>query len=166
MGQDRPVRVFVYGTLMREEVNHHLLARASFVCEARTVARFQLYDLGAFPALVEVGAGQVAGEVYELDEAALHRLDVLEGHPRFYLRREIELEDESPADTYLLSAERVVGARVIEHGIWRNHERAQRRFRITLQSGETLEGDTQDLLALLHARKIGVDEIATLLSLD
>ena len=104
--------------------------------------------------------------MYELGDAALHRLDVLEGHPRFYLRREIELQDERPADTYLLSAERVVGTRVIEHGIWRNHERAQRRFRITLQNGETLEGDAQDLFALLHARNIGVDEIATLHSLD
>lgn len=162
MQSEAKTRVFVYGTLMRGEVNHHLLAHASFVCEALTMGAYQLHDLGAFPALVAGSAGQVAGEVYLLDAASLARLDLLEGHPSFYRRTEVELHDGSRAHTYVLDAERVRGAPVIEHGQWRKQPRARRHFRVTLQQGESFNADAQDLFALLHARNVGVDQIAAL----
>ncbi|MEZ4323566.1 MAG: gamma-glutamylcyclotransferase family protein, partial [Polyangiales bacterium] len=88
-----PTRVFVYGTLLAGEPNHRVLAGARLVANARTQPAFELRDLGPFPGLVSGGAHAVAGEVYEVDEATLAALDRLEGHPRFYRRTRIALED-------------------------------------------------------------------------
>lgn len=84
-------RVFVYGSLLRGETNHRLLASARFVTVARTRPEFTLHDLGAFPGLVAGGATSVVGEVYEVDGPTRVRLDRLEGHPQLYRRELIEL---------------------------------------------------------------------------
>ena len=58
-------RVFVYGTLLAGEPNHHVLVGepnhhvlvgARFVAQARTEAAFELRDLGPFTGLVRDGA--------------------------------------------------------------------------------------------------------------
>ncbi len=79
-------RVFVYGTLLRGEVNHHLLGGAEFLGPHRTDACFTLYDLGAYPGLSRGGGTAVAGEVYRVGEADMHQLDRLEDYPRLYDR--------------------------------------------------------------------------------
>jgi gamma-glutamylcyclotransferase (GGCT)/AIG2-like uncharacterized protein YtfP len=114
-------RVFVYGTLLRGEGNHRLLARARLLREARTEATFELRDLGAFPGLVRGGAHAVAGEVYEVDADTLAALDRLEGHPRFYRRTLIALADGERVEAYLLAPEQVDGCPVIASGSWRAH---------------------------------------------
>ncbi len=113
------MRVFVYGTLLAGEPNHRLLARARLVTEARTKPAFKLRDLGAFPGLVRGCAHAVAGKVYEVDELTLAALDRLEGHPRFYKRTRIALEDGAVVETYLLAPEQVEGRPVIDSGSWR-----------------------------------------------
>ena len=65
--------MFVYGTLRQDEVNHDLLVRAHFVAEARTEPCFELFDLGAFPAMSANGQTAVLGEVYAVDDATLAR---------------------------------------------------------------------------------------------
>ena len=65
------------------------------------------------------GEHAVAGEVYEVDEATLAALDRLEGHPRFYRRTRIALEDGAAVETYLLAPEQVEGRPVIDSGNWR-----------------------------------------------
>jgi gamma-glutamylcyclotransferase (GGCT)/AIG2-like uncharacterized protein YtfP len=112
-------RVFVYGTLLAGEPNHRLLETALFLGPAATAPVFMLADLGPFPALVAGGAAAVAGEVYEVDAPTLARLDVLEGHPRFYQRQPIALDDGSQVETYVLSPEQVAGRPVIGSGSWR-----------------------------------------------
>ena len=112
-------RIFVYGTLLAGEPNHRLLAGARLVGAAFTRPVFALAILGFFPALVDGGTSSVTGEVYEVDAATLARLDVLEGHPRFYRRRRISLGDGTHADTYVLSPEQVAGRPVIGSGNWR-----------------------------------------------
>jgi len=79
-------RVFVYGTLLRGEVNHHLLAGAEFLGPHRTDACFTLYDLGAYPGLSRRGSTAVAGEVFRVDDAGMRQLDRLEDYPRLYDR--------------------------------------------------------------------------------
>jgi gamma-glutamylaminecyclotransferase len=79
-------RVFVYGTLLQGEVNHHLLGGAEFLGPHRTDACFTLYDLGAYPGLIRGGATAVAGEIYRVGEADMHQLDRLEDYPRLYHR--------------------------------------------------------------------------------
>lgn len=111
-------RVFVYGTLLAGEFNHRVLAGARFVCEARTQPEFCMYSLGGFPA-VTAGSAVIVGELYDVDADVLARLDQLEGHPRFYQRTPIVLDDGSSAETYLMRAERLAGRAVIESGSWR-----------------------------------------------
>lgn len=115
--------VFVYGTLLQGEGNHDLLARARFVGPARTPPRFALHDLGAFPGLVAGGEHAVEGEVYIVGPDTLARLDQLEGHPRFYRRAPIALEDGTTVETYLLPRDRVERRPVIASGSWRMRRR-------------------------------------------
>ncbi|MBN8981573.1 MAG: gamma-glutamylcyclotransferase [Rhizobiales bacterium] len=72
-------RVFVYGTLKRGLRNHHFLDGARFVGEAHTLAGYCMLD-GGFPVLRDIGDGakQIAGEVYDVDDETLSRLDDLE----------------------------------------------------------------------------------------
>ncbi len=116
-------RVFVYGSLLSGEPNHRVLSRARRVGEARTAARFALHDLGAYPAMIDGGAHAIAGEVYDVDPKTLARLDVLEGHPRYYRRTAITLADGSSAETYLLTPAQVEGRPLIASGNWRERRR-------------------------------------------
>jgi gamma-glutamylaminecyclotransferase len=118
--------VFTYGTLLRGEVNHDLLAQARFVAEARTEPCFELFDLGSFPAMSMGGETAVCGEVYAADDATLARLDRLEGHPSFYQRTQIRLEGGQEVETYLMDRARMRGRAPIASGDWRTH-RAQAR---------------------------------------
>ena len=117
----RPMRVFVYGTLLSGEPNHHLLHGQPLVGEARTRARFNLVSLGGFPAMVHGGEVAVRGEVYDVDEETLAALDRLEGYPGFYDREPVELRGEVTGEAlaYLLAPERVAGSPEIQHGDWK-----------------------------------------------
>ncbi len=69
-------RLFIYGTLMpglRLEAEMH---GARFMAPAQVLGR--LFDLGRYPGLLH-GDGQVTGEVYEVDDEHLVRLDGVEG---------------------------------------------------------------------------------------
>jgi gamma-glutamylcyclotransferase (GGCT)/AIG2-like uncharacterized protein YtfP len=111
-------RMFVYGTLRVSEPNHRLLAGAELVGPARTDLGFRLYDLGAFPGMVAVGTCRVAGELVLVDDRIRARVDELEGHPRFYQRTPIRLDDGSVAEAYLLPKTSVVGRPIIRAGDW------------------------------------------------
>jgi gamma-glutamylcyclotransferase (GGCT)/AIG2-like uncharacterized protein YtfP len=113
--------VFTYGTLLKGEVNHHLLAQARFVAEARTEPCFELFDLGPFPAMSTGGETAVLGEIYAVDDTTLARLDRLEGHPSFYQRTQIRLDGGQEVQTYLMDRSRMRGRVVIPSGDWRVH---------------------------------------------
>ena len=122
-------RVFVYGTLRAGEPNHYLLDHHDLVARARTEAAFELVSLGAFPAMVAGGATAVVGEVYEVDPYTLAALDRLEGHPRFYQRRPIRLEDGDEVFTYLLSPEQARGQTRIPSGDWTEAKQQKENWR-------------------------------------
>jgi gamma-glutamylaminecyclotransferase len=117
--RNRRARVFVYGTLLAGEPNHRLLADAALVGAARTEPDFDLVSLGAFPAMVPGGGTAIAGEVYEVDPDTLDALDRLEGHPRFYQRRAVRLDDGGEVLAYLLTPDQVRGRPRITSGDWR-----------------------------------------------
>lgn len=79
--------VFVYGTLREGQSNAHYLAKAQYLGGHQTPAQYALYDLGAYPAVVE-GHQSISGEVYLVSEATLSALDELEDVPVEY-RREL-----------------------------------------------------------------------------
>lgn len=122
-------RVFVYGTLRAGEPNHYLLDHQDLVAHARTEAAFELVSLGAFPAMIAGGATAVVGEVYEIDPVTLAALDRLEGHPRFYQRTAIRLEDGDEVLAYLLSPEQARGRTRIPSGDWTDADRHKEDWR-------------------------------------
>lgn len=87
--------VFVYGTLKSGEPNHHWLTNlnngaSKFIGNGKTTGKFPMV-LGTrynIPFVVDVrGMGHaIHGEMYEIDENMLVKLDELEGHPHYYTR--------------------------------------------------------------------------------
>lgn len=118
--------VFTYGTLLAGERNHRLLKTARFVGAASTLPRYELRNLGTFPALVRGGMRAVAGELYEVDAPTLLALDRLESHPDFYRRARIRLANGTVADTYLLRRDQVAGRPIIESNNWRTRAEESR----------------------------------------
>lgn len=116
------MKVFVYGSLRNGGfLNSHYFNQDLFLGVAKTSPGYTLYDItsGAFPAMVESkDQSQVCGELYEVDNHLLGRLDKAEGHPDFYCRKEIQLENGEVAFAYLLTAEDVIGYPKVEDGDW------------------------------------------------
>jgi gamma-glutamylaminecyclotransferase len=112
--------LFVYGTLMRGEHHHDLMAGAEFVREAETLPAYELVVIDYFPALLEGGQTCVRGELYRVDADMLARLDALEEVPHYYVRARITLADGTPADTYLMPRERAPGAVPVPSGSFRS----------------------------------------------
>ena len=74
------MRLFVYGTLKRGGSNHGCMTGQRFIGMALTEPRYRLFDLGGYPGMVlnETAGLAIEGEVWEVDEAGLRRLDELE----------------------------------------------------------------------------------------
>ncbi|WP_019122314.1 gamma-glutamylcyclotransferase family protein [Brevibacillus massiliensis] len=72
--------VFVYGTLLPGECNHHVVKPYLIQTEPGRV-RGRLYDIGAYPALVLDETGDwVEGEWHGISAEGLKDLDELEGY--------------------------------------------------------------------------------------
>ena len=99
--------LFVYGTLKRGCKNHRQLADQRFVGEACTAPGYRLYDLGDYPGLVTdtTATDGVSGEIWEVDAAALIKLDEFEGVAEgLYRRIEVKLRapiEQAATFTYL-----------------------------------------------------------------
>jgi len=131
--------LFVYGTLM-SGAGHRMGARLQREARLVGLARIKgrLYDLGAYPALVETGPadGDVHGEVFELIDPSrsLRWLDAYEGivpgreaHSEYArVERTVRLEDgrELTAWFYIYRAP-VHGRPIIESGRWLSRPRFQ-----------------------------------------
>jgi gamma-glutamylcyclotransferase (GGCT)/AIG2-like uncharacterized protein YtfP len=76
-------KVFVYGTLKKGKPNHRIIQH----CKG-SKAYAPGIDLFAGPSFpfAKRGSRIAIGEVYEVDQETLVRLDHLEGHPTFYQR--------------------------------------------------------------------------------
>lgn len=90
---DFPHRVFVYGTLMRGYGNHRLLMDPGAIRLGDDITLRKEYVMTGrgVPFVSDGGDAHIAGEVYDVTDAVLKRLDGLEGHPTFYERRIIPL---------------------------------------------------------------------------
>jgi len=126
------IALFVYGTLLRGEVNHAELTDCRFAGEARSEPFFTLLDLGPYPVMVRGGATFVKGEVYWVPAAVLRSLDRFEGHPTLYERARIRLAPPwgltvacllAEADAYL-APEAAPRGRQIADGDWRRRGRS------------------------------------------
>lgn len=81
-------KLFVYGTLKRGYGNHHILEGSTYLGNYELEGS-TLIDLGAYPGLIPAEDDVhdvVLGELYEIDDDLLPRLDRLEGVPWLYTR--------------------------------------------------------------------------------
>jgi gamma-glutamylcyclotransferase (GGCT)/AIG2-like uncharacterized protein YtfP len=120
---DRAPALFVYGTLKRGSRNpwaRRLWSAAAFLGEAVLPGR--LYDLGAFPALVEItGEGAlVHGELAALaGPELLSDLDAYEGTQYERVLRRVRLEDGTEREAWVYVWRGPLGrARLIPDGRW------------------------------------------------
>ena len=81
--------VFVYGTLRKDQSNHHYLKPCECLGRFDTPEEYALFDLVAYPAMI-FGKESVAGEVYIINDEILESLDRLEDVPVEYRREQIE----------------------------------------------------------------------------
>lgn len=83
--------VFVYGTLRRGGAGamSNRFPDSKFIADAKVSG--SLYDLGAHPGLLlDESDSPVTGEVYEVDDETLNRLDDFEASSH-YLRKQVEV---------------------------------------------------------------------------
>ena len=78
-------QVFVYGTLMKDESNHHFLRNSTFI-EAVIIKGYDMYNVGYFPAIIP-GENIVIGELYEVPVTDMPSIDMLEGEGSLYIRK-------------------------------------------------------------------------------
>lgn len=114
-------RVFVYGTLKSGHYNHRCISmdKTSKMVEEESFIVGQMFDLGAFPA-VTPGHMPIKGEVWEVSDETLARLDHLEGHPDFYVRMEVPLmhSKDSLVWVYFIPHEYVARKKPMPVGNW------------------------------------------------
>jgi len=77
-----------------------------------------MYSLGGFPCITEEGDTPIAVEVYKVDEQVFSRLDMLEGYPDFYNRKEIETKYGTAWIYYIEDADYMGELNKVESGRW------------------------------------------------
>jgi gamma-glutamylcyclotransferase (GGCT)/AIG2-like uncharacterized protein YtfP len=104
-GMGEPLRLFVYGTLMRDRHRHEGLAEFDFVCEATVPGRL-LRSPHGYPCLVHGDPGEIVhGELYKIDPnvdigGVFKDIDITEGFlgfdkESFFQRRTIAAREAS-----------------------------------------------------------------------
>ena len=78
-------KVFVYGTLMKGETNHHYLENSKFLAKT-TIKGYDMYSVGWYPAIV-AGDGLIVGELYQVAKEDMQSIDNLEGEGSLYIKR-------------------------------------------------------------------------------
>jgi len=86
--------VFVYGSLKKDFKFHYLLEnRSIFIGNAKTIEKYSLfrYKNFDFPYMNSIPSSVIHGELYKIDKKTLKDLDLLEGYPIFYNRKQIQV---------------------------------------------------------------------------
>ena len=116
-------KVFVYGTLKRGHGNHVLLRGSDFLGPSLTKEIYTMYRSGIPFVSKSPGTTRVIGELYNVDELTLNHLDMLEGHPTWYKREQINVdyisnegEMESTKAWLYFNEEIPAGATIVETG--------------------------------------------------
>lgn len=85
------VRLFVYGTLMRNCCNHEPYLRGQKYLGQAVLPGYALYNLGSYPGVVPDSTEKVLGELYEIDASLLEELDIFEDNGDLYIRRKAKV---------------------------------------------------------------------------
>lgn len=119
----KKVKVFVYGTLRKGYGNHVFLEGSKFLGKAKTKEKYTMYARG-IPFVSHEPMVEITGEVYEVDDFTLNRLDTLEGHPNWYIREKVPviLEDGTEVEAWLYFND-VEGGDIVPTGDYEDYER-------------------------------------------
>lgn len=82
------INVFVYGTLLKRNPNHFYLSGQKFIGKA-VLQGYAMYQVRSYPGIIPAEADKhdrILGELYEIDEQTLKKLDRLEGEGYLYKR--------------------------------------------------------------------------------
>jgi gamma-glutamylcyclotransferase (GGCT)/AIG2-like uncharacterized protein YtfP len=120
--------VFAYGTLRRGDPGAMSMRfpNSKFIAEATVSGN--LYDLGAYPGLlVDGSSGIVVGEVYEVDDETLTKLDEFEASSHYYRKQvEISLDGDSRTGwTYEPNPDFYSLNKLIKSGDWIEYARTK-----------------------------------------
>ena len=83
-------RLFVYGTLMKDQRAHDLLENSKYLGRA-CLKGYKKLDLVYYPGIVKDKNSIVEGEVYEVDEDTKERLDIYEGEGYLFKCVDVEI---------------------------------------------------------------------------
>ncbi|MFS1538580.1 MAG: gamma-glutamylcyclotransferase [Candidatus Phlomobacter fragariae] len=108
------MRIIVYGSLRRNQGNHHWMTYAQLLGEYR-LEGYEIYDLGYYPAVI-CGEGTIECEVYRITPSILTELDELKRNSQDY-ERELISTPYGNAWIYLYKLP-VDGLQRIESGDW------------------------------------------------
>lgn len=120
-------KVFVYGSLLSGMGNHRLLSDSKMLGISHSPTGFGLIDLGYFPGAIRANDDKrIIGEVYEIDDATLSRLDRLEGYnanrPEHGLYNRIEIMTKfGPAYMYIYNHGSIRMTSDVTNGDWRTY---------------------------------------------
>ncbi len=108
--------VFVYGTLMQGERAAGMLADGTYKGEF-ILDDYALYDLGPFPGIKEMPEECVIGEVYEIPESVIPRMDSYEGEGSLYKREAVSVRNDETVldDVYVYVYLGQVSGSVVRH---------------------------------------------------
>lgn len=111
--------VFVYGSLKRGQKHHDQMNGARYIGLAEVpYHRLVLYE-GSYPALTPAPGSPeaVSGELYEVSNEHLKRLDAFEEAPHLYQRASVSLADGTKAWAYVIES-RLATEYPAVHGQW------------------------------------------------
>lgn len=92
--------LFVYGTLMTGETNHHYLQNSTLLGNA-TVRGYDMYDVGWYPAITP-GNNLITGELYQVPIDDISSIDMLEGEGILYIKKCETITDAEGNRTFAL----------------------------------------------------------------
>lgn len=92
------MKLFVYGTLLNHSTLSHVLQRLPRIKKAK-IKNVKEINVKGYPTLTYVGKGEVSGEIFEVSDVELKKLDKWEEK---YRRVRITLSDDTVAYVYLL----------------------------------------------------------------
>ncbi|MDX6693021.1 MAG: hypothetical protein QOF02_624 [Blastocatellia bacterium] len=132
--------VFVYGTLRQGGVRalSHLFPGAKFIGQAKVSG--SLYDLGPHPGLrLDEASPPVIGEVYEIDDKILRKLDEIE-ESSAYTRKQVEVSqgnDKMLCWIYSPASELSHRRRLIASGDWIEYAKTKTEWPADVWPDET-----------------------------
>jgi gamma-glutamylaminecyclotransferase len=110
--------IFVYGTLKRGYGNHRIMEQGNAMFLREDAAPGIVYGPFPYARPSDNPEDWIKGELYEVDDRLLARLDRLEGHPDYYTRTKVRLFSGERAEIYYYSRPLIGNSRPCEGNEW------------------------------------------------